>query len=156
MTCGPRGAIREFLFCASLVLFLALRLCWISDRIAPMPTPPRRRWFQFGLRTMFVVVTVLGVPIGWVAHNLHWIRQRNAWRDPNSGAFRAPLVTNPPGRLGWFGETGEYYIELKNGTQEDVDKVQSLFPEARVASEQLIDKTQVRYFMHGSGPRPAP
>jgi hypothetical protein len=30
----------------------------------PMTTPPRRRWFQFSLRTMFVVVTVLAMLIG--------------------------------------------------------------------------------------------
>ena len=28
-------------------------------------TPPRRRWFAFSLRTLFVGVAVLAVPPGW-------------------------------------------------------------------------------------------
>ena len=30
-----------------------------------MPTPPRRRWYQFSLRTMFVVVTLACIGFGW-------------------------------------------------------------------------------------------
>jgi hypothetical protein len=28
-------------------------------------TPPRRRWFRFSLRTLFVVVTLLGIWLGF-------------------------------------------------------------------------------------------
>jgi hypothetical protein len=42
---------------------------------SPMPTPPRRRWFQFSLATMFVVVTVVAV---FVAYDANLIRQRRA------------------------------------------------------------------------------
>lgn len=35
--------------------------------------PPSRRWFQFGLQTMFVAVTVLAV---WLGYDANWIRQR--------------------------------------------------------------------------------
>ena len=38
---------------------------------------PKRRWPQFSLRTMFVVVTVLAVPLGWIGYSLNWIRQRH-------------------------------------------------------------------------------
>ena len=40
-------------------------------------TAPKRRWPQFSLRTMFVVVTVLAVPLGWIGYSLNWIRQRH-------------------------------------------------------------------------------
>ena len=40
-----------------------------------MTAPPKRRWFRFSLRTMFVVVTVFGVWLGW---NLQIVRERNA------------------------------------------------------------------------------
>jgi hypothetical protein len=41
------------------------------------PTP-RRRWFRFGLRTMFVVLTVISVWLGWQAC---WIQQRRAYLE---------------------------------------------------------------------------
>src|SRR5438128_2274316 len=31
---------------------------------------PTRRWFRFSLRTIFVVVTVLAIALGWNAHRL--------------------------------------------------------------------------------------
>jgi hypothetical protein len=37
---------------------------------------PRRRWYQFSLRTMFVLVTVACVVLAWVGYSLNWIRQR--------------------------------------------------------------------------------
>ena len=36
--------------------------------------PTRRRWLQFSLRTMFVVVTVLAI---FIAYHVNWIRQRH-------------------------------------------------------------------------------
>ena len=30
------------------------------------PAPPRRRWFRFSLRTLFVLVTILGGGLGWL------------------------------------------------------------------------------------------
>ena len=38
---------------------------------------PKRRWFSFSLRTLFVVVTIIGVGAGWVAYQLNWIRERH-------------------------------------------------------------------------------
>ena len=38
-----------------------------------MTAPSKRRWFRFSLRTMFVVVTVIGVYIGW---QLKIVRER--------------------------------------------------------------------------------
>jgi hypothetical protein len=36
-----------------------------------------RRRRSFSLRTLFVAVTVLAVPLGWVGYQLNWIRQRH-------------------------------------------------------------------------------
>jgi hypothetical protein len=41
-----------------------------------MTHPPRRRWFRWSLRTMFVVVTAAAFLCGWVVYQLNWIRQR--------------------------------------------------------------------------------
>ena len=40
-------------------------------------TAAKRRWFRWSLRTMFVGVTVLAVPLGWIGNSLNWIRQRH-------------------------------------------------------------------------------
>ena len=42
-----------------------------------MDKKSRCRWFAFRLRTLFVVVAMLSVPLGaWVAHTRDWIRRR--------------------------------------------------------------------------------
>ena len=41
-----------------------------------MPFAPKRRWFQWSLRTLFVVVTVAGVSIGWFRWNAIQVRER--------------------------------------------------------------------------------
>lgn len=49
------------------------------------PNVPRRRWFRFGLRTLFVLLTVLGV---WVGVQMNWLRERRearAWIEKNGG-----------------------------------------------------------------------
>ena len=41
------------------------------------PSPLRRRLFRFSLKTLFVLVTVLGVFLGWLAVQVKWIRDRH-------------------------------------------------------------------------------
>jgi hypothetical protein len=41
---------------------------------------PRRRWFQFGLRTLFIVMTVVALLLAW---ELSFIRERQAWLREN-------------------------------------------------------------------------
>jgi hypothetical protein len=31
----------------------------------PQPSPADRRWFQYSLRTLFIIVTVFAVWLGW-------------------------------------------------------------------------------------------
>lgn len=42
-----------------------------------MPTTSRRRWFQFRLTTMFVVVTAVAVWLGW---EMKFVRERQVMR----------------------------------------------------------------------------
>jgi hypothetical protein len=48
---------------------------------------PKRRWFRFSLRTMFLVCTVVAVWLGW---NVHLVRQRRAFIEnlPERSVFR--------------------------------------------------------------------
>jgi len=66
-----------------------------------MPTvaPPRHRWFQFGLRTMLLMVTVVAASVGFVAWAQRWAAARQAFiadmflapdasgRDANYGGY---------------------------------------------------------------------
>lgn len=93
---------------------------------------PKRRWFRWSLRTLFVVVTVFAV---WLGYYIDWIQRRHAliakhqanmdrfqglepkdqdlrWKvvRPVPAAIR-PQHTSP--RLLWlFGEPDVYHLEL--------------------------------------------
>src|SRR4051812_25193743 len=41
-------------------------------------TAPRRRWFSFSLRTMFVAILVLSLPLGYFGWQLQVVRERRA------------------------------------------------------------------------------
>ena len=45
------------------------------------PKKPRRRWFQFRLRTLLIGMMLLSVPLGDVAHELRIVAERKAWFD---------------------------------------------------------------------------
>ena len=61
-------------------------------------TAPKRRWFRFRLRTLFVVVTVLALACGWFGYELNWLRQRRrVISQPNIiGAKGSYFLEAPP------------------------------------------------------------
>jgi hypothetical protein len=92
---------------------LGVTAFWVGTgriRILPMPTTPpaRRRWYQFSLGTMLIVVTVVCV---WLGYELNWIGQRHAIiKDCYSHVEDAGLRA-APGLLWLFGEPG--YREIR-------------------------------------------
>ncbi len=102
----------------------------------------RPRRLQFGLRTVFVLLTVSGILFAWLGWNFHWLRARRA----ALGACEVTpsrTETPAPGILRWFGEKGfeELVIpldeldaprQLTEGEQVRIAAVQELFPEAKV------------------------
>jgi len=51
-------------------------------------TEPRRRWYQFSLRTLLIVVTLSAVPLGWFAWKVEQGRRQRAaiaWVDKMGG-----------------------------------------------------------------------
>lgn len=117
-----------------------------------MPQAPkiRRRWYQFGLGTMFVLVTVVGA---FFAYHVNWIKQRHearAWLGMQmiGGSFAVPL--KPPSSFPWMlkllGEEPNRLILMRHGPTEHyqgrrpipdeylqlVHRVEKLFPEAVV------------------------
>ncbi|MBI2825910.1 MAG: hypothetical protein HYX69_14590 [Planctomycetia bacterium] len=65
--------------------------------MAEAQSKPRRRWFQFGLGTMFLLVTLFAL---WLAWELNFIHQRQAflaWVDrKNAEVTNAWFMVNPP------------------------------------------------------------
>ena len=51
-------------------------------------TKPQLRWFRFSLRTLFVLVAVISVPLGWFAYQLNWVRERNEFINGLQAASR--------------------------------------------------------------------
>src|SRR3954462_2715909 len=99
-----------------------------------MNDKPKRRWLQFSLRTMLVLVTIVCVGLGWwVQRSKEWIRQRHEWlanHPGQSGLNIGPTLHQPlaPFSLRLFGESGMPRIYVTPG--DDRLEATRLFPEA--------------------------
>src|SRR5436190_21469206 len=103
---------------------------------------PKRRWFRFSLRTLFVVVTVIGIGAGWVAYQLNWIRQRHEFAkryDSKSVFYDIFIVDGKSAKCPWclrlFGEEAHPYLTVKKERMEEANR---LFPEATVFEDHAI------------------
>ena len=102
-----------------------------------MDERPKRRWFRFTLRTMFVVVTVLGVWLGW---NLHELRQRKLTRQyiVSHGGYVFDGVSDRPWNslpYSWaiLGEKPVETVGLPLQFEpEDRRHIERLFPDAHI------------------------
>ena len=95
-----------------------------------MDKPQPRRWFRFSLRTLFVLVTVVCV---WLGYQLNWIRQR---RDVlGSGEVlvfdEVDRESRPPSLLWLFGEHG-YSMMACSHNVTDEEAIKRLFPESEI------------------------
>ena len=111
------------------------------------PTPTHRRWFQFSLRTLFVVVTIFAIWLGW---GLNWARERERTLDalratPSSHA--RTIITEPQQqsavikpwrrlpltlRILRSEAVGVIYLSQAYYSQGDREYLESLFPEATI------------------------
>ncbi|HEY1601352.1 MAG TPA: hypothetical protein VGG64_17250 [Pirellulales bacterium] len=107
----------------------------------------RRRWFQFGLSTLFVLVTVLAVWLGW---ELHIVRERQAIRQriaesggrvyPSEQSESKLLLTSLgmvtecriPVWREWLGDEPVGFVRLKtSASYAELKKARLAFPEAQ-------------------------
>jgi hypothetical protein len=110
--------------------------------MAHMDERPRRRWLRFSLRTLFLLVTLVAVWLGW---SLNWIRQRQyvvAHSSVETTSWETGEPVNAPGLLWLFGEPGYYDVRVLFGPDDPRDNTpaevafatgfKDLFPEAQV------------------------
>ena len=104
-----------------------------------MNPKPRRRWWQFRLRTLLVAVLLVSIPLAWVGYSLNWIRQRRAAVQNPELKLVIPTHNYPdaPGGLWLFGEQGQHaFIRCPDyWTNEQVNRIRRLFPETRILNE---------------------
>lgn len=112
--------------------------------------PPKRRWFRFSLRTLFVVVALFGCWLGWNLYRvnerdrcLHEIAQRGArilspaFFSRHYGSVRTTTQAGVPVVWKLMGADPLGAIVLPDNQFDDLDRrrIQSLFPEAAVTVE---------------------
>ena len=119
----------------------------------PYEAPPRR-WFQFSLRTMLVLMALASLPLAWVAYALSWISERHAafssrhvllainFDDIQPASDDDVLVPfpSPPAGLWLLGEKGVTDLRCAVESKESIEKHMRLFPEARFFRVVLDDE----------------
>ena len=118
-------------------------------RLQPVEKPAAAGRYQFSLRTMLVLATIVGMSLGWASVQLKWIRDRHAmsqWLqfvNQISGAPRNTLIVTqfrkwvfPPWSIRMFGETDTYgevdFSKLDVSDDAKAREFERLFPEAVV------------------------
>jgi len=88
-----------------------------TDTADAAPTSkPRRRWLQFSLRTLMVLVVVFGVGLGWLAHEVHQARQQR--EALKAITLRHPWVSYAPNGSRRKIETGLAWLRELVGEEE--------------------------------------
>lgn len=91
-------------------------------------TKPKHRWLRFSLRTLFVLVTIVGVAAGWMACQLNWIRERHAFLSRYPQSYGEPDRKGPwPLRL--FGEKTYSVLTVPSSAEHAAKR---LFPESQI------------------------
>ena len=100
---------------------------------------PRRRWFRFGLRTMFVVLTVFGVWLGWQVNIVQKRKNLRPWIEEHQVMPSTLIgIHIPHPQLSWVRSAlGDESMPWLITFPRDVDKeklreVKHWFPEAAI------------------------
>jgi hypothetical protein len=127
---------------------------------------PRRRWFQFSLTGMLLLVTVIAVTLGW---ELSFIRERRALFElmierkavaekdselmaqfSKMGARYLPEVL--PWWRRWLGDEPVGYIGLNSSTIDLSDEAMRLFPEAQITDSTIpLQPRTIQYWSRDTG-----
>jgi len=111
-----------------------------------MTTPLRRHCFQFSLAAMFVVVTVVAVPLGWLTMEWRFIQKRHEaieWLQDQAGGIIPTEIINygPTDKVPsvplwrqWMGDEAYTYVFLPwpEPSKTERDRILRTFPEATI------------------------
>jgi len=114
---------------------------------APKPASPQRRWFQFSLRTLLIVVGLLSLPCVYVVHEAMFVQERKQFLLEHPSLNLNPWYTSPYPRkppLPWLrrllGDEGVGIIGLHPTTGEaERGRMTILFPEAVIIDDPADD-----------------
>ena len=102
-----------------------------------MPASPKRRWFQFKLRTLLVGVVLLSIPCTSSAHEIRIVRARANWLGQHDWTLdeeywdaRKVQPEAQPWYRRVFGDISVAYLKAHNPAESRTAK--ELFPEADV------------------------
>jgi hypothetical protein len=107
---------------------------------------PERRWFRWSLKTLFVLILLLAIPLGWTTAQFKWIRDRRKalhGLEQSRRAFildwESSFVHDPDDKLPWslrlFGEDSVRQIFIRHGRESELEPLRILFPEADVTAD---------------------
>jgi len=107
------------------------------------PSPNRkRRWYQFSLRTLIIVVTVLAVACAYVGWQARIVRKRqdylrayahdHAKNGTYLGLADGDLAQAPTGIRLWLGDKPQDVVWLDSKSGMDIESLAALFPEADI------------------------
>jgi hypothetical protein len=110
------------------------------------PWKPRRRWYQFRLRTLLIVVVVVAIPCAYVAREAKIVAERRAWLeahgstqpyDPSDGYLPPPVVQGDSNKSPsmiriWLGDEPHSIILIGHSTAVEQAAAAALFPEADI------------------------
>ncbi len=115
-----------------------------------MTSANRRRWLpRYSLRTLFIVLTVIGC---WLGYELSWIRQRQKarqWLERAGGCYvelfalqQHPAPTIPFWRT-WLGDQAVTAIVIPSNTWGatrgyGIERLRQLFPETTVCDREAM------------------
>ncbi len=111
-----------------------------------LAAPKRRRRFQFRLRTLFVVVTIVAVACAYLAHEWRIVRDRRNWllnhyqypMPPSMWSIGQPESEQNPSAgpsmvRRWLGDASHDYVWVFAGFPDtDVVEAKAQFAEAQV------------------------
>ena len=106
-------------------------------------TTQKRRWYQYSLRTLLIVVTLLAIPCGYVGWQARAVAHRKAMLQKiiESGGIVLPCepISNYPPHPNfvrrWFGDVLVKGIGSGECAQPyAIKEVEDAFPEARVSA----------------------
>jgi len=117
---------------------------------------PRRRWFQFRLRTLLIGMMLLAVPCGYMGWQAKIVRERKGVLElvVQQGGTISPLINAPPDDLPplvrrLLGDEPIGLIEFQQPiTTEELQSIAAAFPEADIKDGKRVTGPAI----HGTPP----